>query len=205
MTELFERRDLDQYADSLARYLPNDRLFASKFVNGSNLRDMLVGMATELFRANGELREYANNILPDRTVLFIDEWERAVGIPDHCFTGSGTLEERRRAVLVKLASLGVQTIDDFQNLADMFDVTTEVIAGEDFVIPVAFPKFTIIVRWLGVTPEQAGQINIISCLFSKLKPANVDILFFPLNFFAQAGEVAMQCGEEFAQCGNSLV
>lgn len=204
MTDLFDRRDVEQYANSLARYLPNDRLFASKFVDGSNLRSLLVGMATELFRANGELREYTNNILPDSTVLFIDEWESAVGIPDHCFSGAGSIEERRRDVLVKLASLGVQSVDDFQNLANMFDVTTSVIPGEDFIVPVPFPKFTIIVQWIGVTEEQSAQINIISCLFEKLKPANVQILFFPLNFFAQAGEAAMLCGEEFAQCGNSL-
>lgn len=200
---IFARRDNQDYADSFARYLPNDRLFASKFASGSNLRNLLVGQAAEMYRANGYLIEYVKNIIPDQTVLFIDEWESALGIPDGCFSGTGTLDERRRDVLIKLASLGVQTVADFQALADMFDVTATVIPGVDYPTPVPFPEFCIVVEWDGSTPEELAQIGIVQCLFLKLKPANVYIVFVPLNFAAQLGEPLMQLGEPFALLGNS--
>ena len=82
---LFKRRSIEAYTDSLAEYMPGGELFAAKSVYDSNFRKLLRGMAGELFRANGLLREYNDQIIPDRTEKFIDEWEKAVGIPDHCF------------------------------------------------------------------------------------------------------------------------
>lgn len=201
---LFERRNLEDYATSLADYLPGGSLFVSKTIKGSNLRKLLRGMAGELFRSNGYLREYSCEILPDETNKFLDEWESAVGIPDECFSGTGTNEERRRDILIKLASLGIQTVEDFQDLADRFDITATVYPGEESPFPVAVPKFAIVVEWLGVTPEDSAQINILNCLFTKLKPANVEIVLFNINRFAQAGELEMECGEAFAECNNSL-
>jgi len=202
---LFKRRDIEQYADSLAAYLPGDELFASKAIAGSNFRKLLRGMARELFRSNGFLREYSDGILPDQTQKFLSEWESTLGIPDGCFTGTGTDADRRRDILVKLASLGVQTVDDFQALADLFSITATVIPGEDFPTPISDPKFTIVVEWQGDTPEQSAEINILSCLFERLKPANCRLIILPLNIFAQCGEAIMECGEVFAECNNSLV
>jgi hypothetical protein len=204
MSTLFKRRNLQEYTDSLAAYLPGGELFASKNIENSNFRKLLQGLATELFRSNGLLREYSCEILPDETQKFVDEWESAVGIPDDCFNGLGSIEERRRDILLKLASLGIQTIDDFQDLANRFDILATVYAGEDSPFPVATPKFTIVVDWLGTTPEQSQQINILNCLFKKVKPANVVLEIFNQNRFAQCGELEMQCGEEFAECNNSL-
>jgi len=42
-------------------------------------------------------------------VAFLDEWERALGIPDDCFDLANTDDERRINILTKLAALGVQT------------------------------------------------------------------------------------------------
>lgn len=195
---LFERRDLEQYTNSLAAYLPGGILFASKSVNNSNFRKLLRGMAGELFRSNGLLKEYSEEILPDQTVKFISEWESALGIPDDCFSGTGTIDERRRDVLVKLAALGVQTADDFIALGVTFGATVQVRAGSvNGTFPLLFPiilfdnvkqaRFTIIVTF---TVQQASRfpltfpftfgdsgIAILECLFQKLKPANCDIIF----------------------------
>lgn len=204
MTGLFRRRNLRDYADSLAAYVPDGPLFASKSIEGSNLRMLLRGLSSEFFRVNGALIEYNTEILPDRTTKFLDEWESAVGIPDACFLAEGTEDERRRDILLKLASLGIQTLEDFQSLADVFDITATVLPGEESPSPISFPKFTIVVEWVGVTPEQSAQINTLRCLFQSLKPANVQLLLFNDNFFAQCGEAAMECGEPFAECGNSV-
>lgn len=198
MADLFKRRDLEQYADSLAAYMPGGELFASKSIQDSNLRKLLRGMAGELFRSNGLLREYSNEILPDSTNKFLDEWESAVGIPDSCFSGTGSNDERRRDILVKLAALGVQTADDFVELALLFGVTVTVTPGlEEIQFPLIFPvlmfttekeaRFTIVIEFSGAAISRFpytfpllfgnSEVAILECIFSKLKPANCNIIF----------------------------
>lgn len=199
---IFKRRDIEQYTDSLAAYIPGGELFAAKSISGSNLRSMLRGLAWEMYRANGYLREYANDAIPDRTYHLIDEWEEALGIPDECFSGSGTIDERREAVLLKLAALGIQTADDFVNLAQMlgYVVTIESAVGYA-TFPLTLPfillgsakeaRFTIVVSYAtggDVFPPATlpltlpfilggADLGILECLFRKLKPANCNLIF----------------------------
>lgn len=194
----FQRRSLEEYTDSLARYLPGGELFASRSIQNSNFRGLLRGLATEIFRANGYLREYAQQVIPDETEKFLDEWESALGIPDACFSGGGTIAERRRDVLIKLASLGVQTTEDFEALATMFGLTVTVRPAREFtVFPLEFPvllfdtikeaMFTIVVDFPVTASNQFTltfpivfgdeTIGVLECLFRRLKPANCDIIF----------------------------
>jgi uncharacterized protein YmfQ (DUF2313 family) len=186
--ELFKRRDIEQYTNSLADYLPGGCLFASAHIDSSNFRKLLRGMAGELFRSNGLLKEYSEQIIPDQTVKFIEEWESALGIPDDCFMGTGTIDIRRRDVLTKLAALGIQTIPDFESLALTFGVVAEVLAGSESGITFASNKvarFTIVVnltlpaRFTYTFPILFGDdtIVLLECLFSKLKPSNCQVLF----------------------------
>jgi len=193
---LFQRRNIEEYTDSLAAYLPNGELFASKSVNDSNFRKLLRGLSGELFRANGLLRDYSNEILPDTTAKFLSEWESALGIPDGCFNGEGSNDERRRDILTKLSALGVQTEQDFIDLALIFGkvVTIKQLSNEAFPaysVPfnlVGFPeaRFIIIVEGVdlvgGVPPYDVpfflsvGE-SVLECVFKKLKPANCEVIF----------------------------
>ncbi len=188
MSDLFLRRDVEQYTDSLAAYLPGGELFTSRSIKNSNFRKLLTGMAGELFRANGLLREYSCEVIPDQTVKFLNEWESALGIPDDCFNVSGTTEDRRRNILVKLAALGVQTIADFEELAAVFGITAEVLAGSESGITFASNKvarFTIVVnltlpeRFTYTFPIPFGDdaVVLLECIFTKLKPANCQVIF----------------------------
>jgi len=185
---LFERRDLEQYTNSLADYLPGGILFAAKSVDSSNFRKLLKGMAGELFRANGLLKEYSEEIIPDQTVKFIEEWESAVGIPDDCFKVAGDIDNRRKQVLTKIASLGVQTIADFENIATIFGVAVTMLAGSESGIVFSSNKvarFTIVVdivlpeRFTYTFPILFGDnlTVLLECLFNKIKPANCQVLF----------------------------
>lgn len=229
MADLFSRKTVSRIADSLARYLPGDRLFAAKRIAGSALRRFLLGLSGELRRANGTLWDYQREILPDQTTKFLPEWERVVGIPDDCFSGTGTIDERRRDVLVKLAASGVQTADDFVTLAALFGVEITVQSGIDTVqFPITFPflfidneteaRFTIVITFKGVTtpffplqfPVVFGEsvVGALICLFQKLKPANVNLVLLSeeiYDFYAQAGESLMQAGEPAALSGNRLI
>lgn len=192
------RRDIEQYTNSLARYLPGGDLFASRYADGSTLRRLLRGFAEELFRTNGLIKEYCEQIIPDETVKFIGEWESALGIPDDCFSGTGTMDERRLHVLVKLASLGVQTQQDFIDLASLFGVEITIMNGSlHGTFPLVFPilffnsskdaRFTIIVTFTLIEGERFtytfpllfgnSELAILECLFNKLKPVNTAVIF----------------------------
>jgi len=194
-------RDVDDQAQSLANYMPGGKLFAAKNVQSSNFRKLLRGLAGELFTADGFLKTYSDEIKPNNTVLFLSEWELALAIPDGCFKGTGTLNERRRDILVKLASLGIQTSDDFVALALLFGLVVTVNPGITGKVPTIFPmtfplvldgdlrvfRFTIIVtftesdvsRFPLVFPIVFGTagIAVLECLFSRLKPANCALIF----------------------------
>jgi uncharacterized protein YmfQ (DUF2313 family) len=190
--------DLRRQVESLAGYLPSGRAFSSKTIPGTVTRGLLEGLAAELLRVDGALEEFRREILPDETLLFIDEWENAVGIPDHCFTGQGSIDVRRRDVLVKLVSLGLQTASDFEALAELLGVTAFVLPGSRYgVFPYTFPIVffpnaraafhTIIVDMpappgLGFPytfpiPFGSSDQALVQCLFRRLKPAHVDVMY----------------------------
>ena len=192
------KHNIDDHADALADYMPNGRLFEAKKIGDSNYRQLLRGIGSELFTAEGYLISLDQEYLPDQTVLFIEEWESALGIPDDCFSVSGSIDERRKNILIKLASLGVQTAADFEDLGDIFGVSVTVTPGIDFItFPLTFPwlffsstkdaRFTIVVDFDVQEASKfpltfpfifgSSEIGILECLFNKLNPANCKIIF----------------------------
>ena len=113
----------EEHTTALAQYMPDGALFEAKNINDSNFRKLLKGFAGELFTAEGYLKSFRDEFIPDQTNLFLSDWERTVGIPDECFSGTGYIADRRRDVLVKLASLGVQTADDFEAIVYLSETT----------------------------------------------------------------------------------
>lgn len=199
MANLIAQHSKNNHADSIADYLPGGRLFESARITDSNFRNLLLGLAGELFTAEGYLRTVSNEYNINTTTLLIEEWEGALGIPDTCFAADGTLEDRRRDVLIKLASLGVQTEEDFEELGVIFGVSVTITPGFDLgsTFPMTFPfiffdsikdsRFTIVVDFTVEAASRfpltfpftfgSNEISILECLFNKLKPSNCDIIF----------------------------
>lgn len=188
---------IERYADTLASYLPNDRLFASKFSAGSNLRSLLVGAAYTLRGADDAIGEFKSEYPPETTSKLIEEWERLVGIPDGCFDVADTLEERRRNVMIKLVLSAVQTLEDFQRLLDEFGASVRIKTGRESIsFPLTFPilfigteqeaRFTLVIEIGGIQsggfpytfPITFGSSlgNLIECVARKVAPANVQII-----------------------------
>lgn len=195
---MFRQFDLESHAQALADYLPNGRLFEGKNIPDSIYRMFLRGLAHTQQDAEAFIALFEHEIDISQTTLLLEEWERTVGIPDQCFNTNVSIEVRRRQVLVKLASLGVQTEEDFINLAAMYGVTITIKSGvRYFAFPMIFPiiffnnikesRFTMIVeyfveaqnRFPYTFPIIFGDQSIptLECLFRKLVPANVDVYF----------------------------
>ena len=181
-------RTLTENISALADYLPNGRTFEAKGIASSNLYQLLTGLCGELFRAQGYIKTLDDEFIPDTTTLFISEWEQALGIPDSCFSGLGANAERLRDILTKLASLGVQTVEDFEAIALIFGVVAEVLPGVDSGIIFssnAEARYTIVVnltlpeRFTYTFPLTFGDdiTALLECIFNKLKPDNCQILF----------------------------
>jgi hypothetical protein len=186
MSTLFDLLDVhttDEHANSLAAYLPGGFIYHALRQPSSNMRNLILGLAFELARAEQEIINFSINVGASNTVALIDEWEKAVGIPDDCFDGSGTIAERRTKVLVKLASQGVQTNQDFDDLAALLGINTFILAGDD----AGESRFTIVVQFDPPPAEGfpyefpfvfgENGIDVLICLFGKLKPANCDLIF----------------------------
>lgn len=193
-----ECHSIDEHTKALADYLPGGPLFAAKNIAGTVMRDMLKGISRESVRAEAYLKALQEEFIPDKTNNFLDDWERVLAIPDDCFDGQGTNGQRRQAILIKLASLGVQTAEDFENLALLFGITVSVIPGAElFSFPLTFPflfftteeeaRFTIVITFTVSGPSVFPftfpivfgnrEIAILECLFRKLKPANCEVIF----------------------------
>lgn len=189
----------EQHTQALADVLPNGYTFEAKNINDSNFRQLLRGLAGELFTAEGYLITLEQEYFPDATNLFLSEWEKAIGIPDDCLSGTGSNDDRRRDILVKLASLGVQTTDDFIALAEIFGVTISIKTGDEIasftmdfpliffnspadsrnaalVVDFPLPPGGFFIYDFPISFGDATQ-SILKCLFSKLKPGNGQIIF----------------------------
>lgn len=200
--QLFDPHTIEEHTNSLVAYLPGGELFDAKNEYGSTLRNLFAGLAYEMKRVDDLMNAVSVEHDIRCTENLITEWESALGIPDSCFPGTGSIETRRSHVLIKLASLGVSTAKGFIDLAALFGFKALIPSAATYaVFPLAFPaafyqyaqdaRFTMLIYLdSGVAPEvfpfEATKFpipffssisNIIECLFRKLAPANVIVKF----------------------------
>ena len=181
----------EQHTQALADYLPGGRMFEAKNINDSNFRQLLRGLSGEFFTAQGYLVTLESEYFPGLTTLFLAEWEKALGIPDDCFSGSGDLNERRRDIVVKLASLGVQTADDFVRLGELYGLSLTVTPLSDeaplppgisevearYVFVVTGPSLTSDFPPYDIPYSLTSGETILQCLFDKQAPANCAVIY----------------------------
>lgn len=133
MNLLIDNKILDEVQKSLSDYLPNGPLWESALIPGTNLNAILRGYAGSFLELENFLHIYSTEFIPSTLgTSFLEDWERALLIPDGCFPGPDEPDRavRRLHVLVKLASLGIQTADDFERLATILGFPgTEVVSG----------------------------------------------------------------------------
>ena len=191
---IYSTRDIEQYTNSLAQYLPNDRLFEGKNVQDHELRELLKGLAFTVFDANGYIKEFVDDISPEVTQKFLAEWERALGIPDDCFTVTGQSKQRRRMqIIAKLSYMACQTSDDIIALGALFGYTITVVPGIEDISGITAgltdteKRFTIVINTnLSNTNSfpltfpitfGSSEAPFLECVVRKVIPSNCQALF----------------------------
>ncbi len=195
---MLKERTQTQQADILAQYLRDDNLHEAKNKDGSTLRKILIGLASEWLNFRSKINEVSNEYNPKTTTKLIEEWEEFVGIPDDCIPVASTIEQRRLNVLLKLAGINATTEAQFKNVASILGYNIEVSNGvSTSTFPLTLPflliseasaPFTIVITLpSSIQPNgftltfpftlTSQQPAILDCLFNKLKPANTQLFF----------------------------
>jgi uncharacterized protein YmfQ (DUF2313 family) len=98
----------DDYRRQMQALLP--RGFAWALAPAAWLTRLLSGLSPEFARIHGRVLDLIRESDPRTTVEMLQEWERALGLPDNCSsTLAPTLQARRDYVLTRLVSLGGQS------------------------------------------------------------------------------------------------
>lgn len=183
----------------LAYHMPVGRAWSRSFDRTSNLGMLVAGMAVEYYRLGVMSEKISVEMDVDTTVEMLSEWEQSVGIPNACLRNNGDIDTRRRNVKALLTNFGgVQTVDDFRQLASFFGYSVQILPGVDRGgFPMKFPftlfssskaaKFSLLVTLDAVSgdfyfplpfpiPLSRGGTTFLECIFSLVAPANVKII-----------------------------
>lgn len=192
---LFDAPDVEGTSRQLARHMPEGRAWGAKGVVGSNTNALIQACAAALNRVQQQISELATQYdIPLTTDLLVD-WEKSVGIPDDCLDVALDLAERRQNVIDRLRRAPIVTKAEFEALGTaLLGDTVTVDAGADIEIfnmpfPVVFgsapARFKMFVNLPGRTgfpyafpiPFGAARSELLECVFRKLAPANVVVVF----------------------------
>lgn len=100
-------RSAEAYTAQLQQLLPRGPIWTRD--PDSTLTALLAAMAAEFARVDERAERLLVELDPARTYEMLGDWERVLGLPDGCTPVTGTITERRAAVVQKLTSMGGQT------------------------------------------------------------------------------------------------
>ncbi len=139
--QAFSVKSQSENIQALANLLPTGKAWTAKNITGTNLRNTLKALSIEIARSQSTLESLCDGYIPNFTTSFIEEWENELGIPDDCFSNTGTDAERRRNIIIKLAHMNLQTSQDYLNLADLLGLTIAITPiSEKAKFTVTFPE-----------------------------------------------------------------
>jgi hypothetical protein len=178
---LFKDKTQDEQAQTLSVFMPSGKAFMAAQIDDSKLRALINGLAVEQWRSENLMNDITYEHQIDQTTLLIEEWERALGIPDQCFKTDGMLEVRRQQVIAKLAA-GIQTAEDFIAFALRLGYTIKTTPGRDLGLFPFTGKFPIMFFDRPQTARYYMRITLVTEVYPNVFP-----LGFPLPFGPQFG------------------
>lgn len=118
------KRDAAAYAAMIIQLVPRGAAW-SRFP-ASRIYRLLAGSAEEAARVEESGFRLIDEANPLTSMNGISDWERVLGLPDTCLPSGTTLQERRQAVLAKLADIGRQDLDYWYELAALLGYDVEI-------------------------------------------------------------------------------
>lgn len=166
----------------------------------SKLTNLLEAMAATFVDVQLRLEDLVAQADPRRATSMLPDWERLLGLPDHCTPAGQQLADRQRAAYQRLTEQGGQSRAYFIALADLL--------GEPDVTITEFKQFTCnsacdaglfsaadVFTWLTNIPRPALNVrpfdcnsscdsplqeytpSVIECAFGERKPAHTEVIF----------------------------
>lgn len=166
----------------------------------SKLAKLLSAVAAMFLAAQLKLEALLQEADPRRATSMLPDWERLLGLPDHCTPAGQQLIDRQRAAFQRLTEQGGQSRAYFIALADLL--------GEAGVLITEFRRFTCqsacdaglysaadVFTWLVTIPRPALNVrpfdcnsacdsglqeytpSVIECAINERKPAHTKVIF----------------------------
>lgn len=187
----------DEYAEQLLAMLPQGKAWSSE--GSSKLRQLMIGFGGEFSRIGRRADDLLQEVIPSTTIQMLAEWEKAAGLPDLCVPGDQTLQERRNALLARLATSGGQSREFFISLGAYLGYSITITEFLPFRVErssvgdhlcdeswrhiwrVNGPDATIIEFRASLSaagePLRKWGNELLECVFNRIKPAHT-VLFF---------------------------
>lgn len=115
--------------DALSGHLPTGIAWIAWRIPGKVAYRLCSALMRAYDDAWAYLYKLALELDPRTTEDLIEEWERAVGLPDACLPKTATLEGRRANVMFRLAKRRWTTAQDWIDLAALYGLRIEVTPG----------------------------------------------------------------------------
>ena len=184
----------------LASHLPQGRFWENCFNEDSNLGKLTKALSMEYYRLGLLTEDIAYDFDIRQVNDYILKWENSVGIPQECFSRNRTIEQRRLNIEGLFSNIGgVQINEDFVRVGLLYGYVIEVYSlidlnGFDMMFPIILmetekeAKNTIVINLSGTAgltedfpiefpiPFFTIGLKFLNCVFSLIKPANVDLI-----------------------------
>lgn len=188
---------VEDYARSLKQLLPPGP--AWQYDEAETLAGIMLALAATYNALHDRSCDLLREMIPDTTAEMLTDWERVAGLPDDCAPVSGTLEQRRNALVTHLRLLGGQSPQYYISLAASLGFAIEVYEYQPFQAglsvagnPITNDQWTFVWRVKALTQTvfafkaglgRAGEPlrdwgnNQLECVLNKWKPAHTFIIF----------------------------
>lgn len=192
----FAAPGIEEAARQLASHLPDGRAWAAKNLDGTNMRALVKGSAAAFMEIQGQIETMARELDIRLTDQLLPDWETSCGLPEECIGALSSLEERRKAVILRLRKIPFVTKADYEQLAfDLTGLSITVTPGAEVeLFPLNFPLHfasgnSYFKLYVTFNEAVAGfpynfpfnfvstSDNIVRCVLEQIAPANVLIIF----------------------------
>jgi uncharacterized protein YmfQ (DUF2313 family) len=134
MSDRHVRRSCEDYTEAHAALLPTGPAWPREY--DSVLMELIGGLscvwADPVDRRAADLLEIESD--PRLTIELLPDWERAWGLPDPCYDAPLTIDERHKALMMRMTMLGAQSREFFIGVAAQIGYTITITEYRVFVV-----------------------------------------------------------------------